>query len=59
MQLEITAEDRDLLEKILERALAEMRVEVRRTSTPRYHDDLQAEGERLRQLVERLKALAP
>jgi len=58
MQLELSAEERAILERIVERALSEMRVEVRRTSTPKYHDELQADEERVKALLERLKALA-
>jgi hypothetical protein len=36
MHLELSKEERAILEQIIERALSEMRVEVRRTSTPRY-----------------------
>jgi hypothetical protein len=58
MQLELSEEERTILERIVERALSEMRVEVRRTSTPKYHDELQADEERVKTLLERLKALA-
>jgi hypothetical protein len=58
MQLELSAEDRATLEEIVERALSEMRVEVRRTSTPKYHDELRADEERVTNLLERIKALA-
>jgi hypothetical protein len=57
MHLELSKEERAILEQIIERALSEMRVEVRRTSTPRYHDDLLADEERVKQLLERIKAL--
>ena len=57
MPLDLSAEERDLLVKVLERALAELRVEVRRTSTPAYHDDLQAEEGRLKELLDRIRAL--
>jgi hypothetical protein len=58
MQLELSAEERKMLEGILERTLSEMRVEVRRTSTPKYHDDLAADETRVAGLLERIKALA-
>lgn len=58
MQLELSAEDRALLERIVELALSEMRVEVRRTNTPKYHDELQVDEDRVRKLLERIKALA-
>jgi hypothetical protein len=57
MQLEISTEDLAILEKIVESALSEMRVEVRRTSTPKYHDELRAEEERVKELLARIKAL--
>lgn len=58
MHLELSTEDRSLLEQIVERAFAEMRVEVRRTSTPKFHDQLEADEERLKGILERLRALA-
>lgn len=58
MQLELSPEDRAVLEQIVDRALSEMRVEARRTTTPRFHDDLLAEEERVKALLERIKALA-
>jgi hypothetical protein len=57
MQLELSAEERAVLERIVERALGETRVEVRRTTTPRYHDDLSAERERVKELLARIRAL--
>lgn len=57
MQLELSPEDRVLLETILDRTLADLRVEVRRTTTPKFHDDLLAEEDRLRALLARVKAL--
>jgi len=58
MQLKLSSEEREVLERIVERALSEMRVEVRRTTTPRYHDDLQADEERVKSILSRIKALA-
>ena len=58
MQFDISSEERELLERILTSALSDMRVEVRRTSTPRFHDELQEDEERLKQLVEKIQALA-
>ena len=57
MQLEISAEERDLLARILERDLSETRIEARRTSTRTYHDQLQHEEAMLRTLLERLRGL--
>lgn len=59
MQLEISAEERTALEGIVERALSEMRVEVRRTSTPKYHDDLVADEKCVAGLLEKIKGLTP
>jgi hypothetical protein len=58
MELELSAEERELLERIVERALGEMRVEVRRTTTPKYHDDLAEEQARLKGLLARIRELA-
>jgi hypothetical protein len=58
MQLTLSAEDRKLLERLLEHALMDKRVEVRRTSTPRYHDDMAIEESRLQDLLGRVRALA-
>lgn len=58
MQLELSSEDRAVLERIVERALSEIRVEVRRTTTPKYHDDMSADQERVKALLARIKALA-
>ena len=51
------AELRQLLD-LGERALGELRVEVRRTSTPGYRDSLMAERDLLREVVEKLRAHA-
>ena len=58
MQLELTPEDHGLLTAVVDRALQEVRVEVRRTSTPDYHDGLLKEEERLASLLDRLQALS-
>jgi hypothetical protein len=57
MQLELSSEERTILEKIVEQALSEMRVEVRRTTTPKYHDELRSEEERVKDLLARIRAL--
>lgn len=57
MQLELSPEEREVLERIVERALSEMRVEVRRTTTPKYHDDMLADAERVKDLLARIVAL--
>jgi hypothetical protein len=56
MQLEISEDERALLEKLLESALSETRVVVRRTSTQAAHDELVLEEGRLRALLERMRA---
>lgn len=56
MQLEISEDERMLLEKLLESALSETRVVVRRTSTQTAHDELVLEEGRLRALLERMRA---
>ncbi|MDX1649956.1 MAG: hypothetical protein R3263_08895 [Myxococcota bacterium] len=58
MQLELSPQERDVLEKIVERAHSEMRVELRRTTTPDYHDALQAEEKQVEDLLARIRALA-
>lgn len=57
MQLELSDAERDLLVQVLESAVKEMRVEVRRTSTPDYHDRLAAEEKTLEGLLERARGL--
>ncbi len=57
MKLDLSPEERALLEKLVETALSDMRVEVRRTSTPQYHDDMEASRDRLQALLERIRAL--
>jgi len=59
MQLEISTEDRATLLELVERALSDTRVEIRRTSTPEFHDRLSAEAERLDDILRRLRGLRP
>ena len=58
MRVEISAEERELLIHLVERALSDTRVEVRRTKTPEFHDRLQAEERQLGALLARLRAAA-
>jgi hypothetical protein len=58
MQLEITADERELLIQLLDRALSDTRVEVRRTATPEFHDKLQHEERRLGDLLDRVRRLS-
>jgi hypothetical protein len=57
MQLELSAEDRELLTRIVEEAIGQLRVEVRRTREPTFHDRLVGEENRLKALLERLHGL--
>ena len=57
MQLQISAEQRALLERNLTAAVSDMRVELRRTTTPAYHDRMQDEVGQLEDLLERVRAL--
>jgi hypothetical protein len=58
MQLDLSAEDRDLLVGLVERTLAETRVEARHTDDRSFRDRLHREQESLRQLLDRLRQLA-
>ena len=59
MDIQLSEPEHELVLRLLESALRELRVEVRRTSTPRYHDGLQAEERMLEQIVARLNAGQP
>jgi hypothetical protein len=54
MQFPLTAEEATLLTRVLESALGELRVEVRRTDTRSVHDELKRDEEQIRDLLERL-----
>jgi len=56
MNLTFSEPERNLVIRILEAAYREMRVEVRRTSTPGYHDDLERDEKLLEGVIERLKS---
>ena len=56
MEFEIDAQERDVLVRLVEQALGDTRVEIRRTSTPDFHDRLQAEERVLGSLLRRLGA---
>ena len=58
MQFQLTAEEATLLTRILESALGELRVEVRRTDTRSLHDELQRDEEQIRALLGRLSDAA-
>ena len=59
MQIELTEAEQELLTGVLERALRETRVEVRRTSTPDFHDELQVEEKTLAELLDRVRDPTP
>ena len=46
MELKLSSEDRELLARVLERAIRELRPEVRRTGNPALHDQLKDEEAR-------------
>jgi len=56
MEFEIDAQERDVLVRLVEQALGDTRVEVRRTSTPEFRDRLHAEERVLASLLRRLGA---
>jgi hypothetical protein len=55
MDLHLSADERDLLIRVVEHALSETRIEVRRTTTPDFHDRLQSEERQLAELLDRLR----
>lgn len=55
MNLELSAEQASILEEILDGALRELRVEVRRTDTPSYHDELQKRERQVQELLAKLR----
>jgi hypothetical protein len=55
MPLELTAEETTVLSEVLESALGELRVEVRRTETRAYHDDLKRRETLLEGVLEKLR----
>jgi hypothetical protein len=56
MNLELSADEASTLEEILESSLRELRVEVRRTETPAYHDELEQREKRVVEILDRLRA---
>ncbi|HLY37392.1 MAG TPA: hypothetical protein VKU61_05110 [Candidatus Binatia bacterium] len=58
MQLDISLAERELLIRLVEHALSDTRVEVRRTATPEFYDRLAAEERDLAGLLARLRRLA-
>jgi hypothetical protein len=57
MQLELSVDDRDLLARLIEREIGEVRSEVRRTREPSFHDSLIRDEERLKAILEQLRKL--
>jgi hypothetical protein len=57
MQLELSVDDRDLLARLIEREIGEVRSEVRRTREPSFHDFLIRDEERLKAILEQLRKL--
>jgi hypothetical protein len=58
MQLELSTDERDLLQRLIEREIGDTRVEARRTATREFHDQLQRDEASLRSLLQRLQAAA-
>jgi hypothetical protein len=58
MELKLNAAEQAFLLKVLDTTLREIRVEVRRTTTPEYHDNLEAEAKLIRGLIDRVAALS-
>jgi len=55
MELTISPKERDLLVRLLDHALSDLRVEARRTETPTFHDEVKRDEELLRTLLVRLQ----
>jgi hypothetical protein len=55
MQVDLSPVERDLLIRLVEHAVSDTRVEVRRTATPEFHDRLAAEERDLAGLLARLR----
>lgn len=54
MQIELTERERGLIAAMLQRELAELPVEIRRTQTSTYRDDLKEQEQVLRGVYSRL-----
>ena len=57
MSIELSKAERELLIRVLEQALQETRVEIRRTSTPNVHDMLLTEEKTLGDLLGRIREI--
>mgnify|MGYP006277217355 FL=1 len=56
MKIDLRPDDLIRLLRLGEREIAELRVQLRRTSTPTYHDDLARERVELERLVNQLRS---
>lgn len=56
MTIDLAQSERDALTRLLERAIGELRTEVRRTRTPDFHDKLVDEEKLLKSLLEKIRA---
>jgi len=56
MELVISDSERDMLLRLLQGALGDVRSGVRRTHSPEWHDGLKQEEVVLKELIEKLKA---
>jgi hypothetical protein len=55
-QLALTAQEREFLTGLLETALGETRVEVHRTHTPDYREQVLGQEELIRQLLQKVRS---
>ena len=58
MKLELNAEERDLLVRVLDSEMREARVELRRTEVAEFRREVAHEEETLKALLSRLRELA-
>lgn len=55
MRIELTESQREILENLLEREIADLGPEIRHTDARAYRDDLRAQKQVLRELLEQLR----
>ena len=55
MTIDLADSERDLLVRLLDHAIGEIRVEVRRTRTPDFHDSLVNEEQVLKGLLAKIR----
>jgi hypothetical protein len=58
MELKLSVPETALLTRVLDSALKELRVEVRRTDTRSVHDELEQDAECIRGILNRLREAA-